>query len=188
MKHEHLKSSISPREKKPDPFEVINNFFSAAEIHSHRKYIKAALKAASSGSVWKKGDPGLLVHEFKLLESLINAAYLLKPDKISMPAPADDDFSPQLFVDPPCQLKSWNRLPKFLSFKEYLHPEVVFARFFKFQTIDKWKQQLDEILEHALLKTSMADSGIELNPLNSCIHLIKLVEAAHILNMKRTKT
>jgi hypothetical protein len=140
MKQRYLKTSIWQQQKIADPYQVIADFFSAADISSHRRHIKKALMAATSNRIYRKKEPGRILHEFRLIESLINAAYI-----ISVVQKTDHGLK----------------------------------GFFKFLTLSEWKQQLGDILEFALLKTSLQEAGIEINALAIYFHLIKLVDAAH---------
>jgi len=74
--------------------------------------------------------------------------------------------------------------PRMLSLKEYSDPYVVFKRFFKFLSLAEWKRELNDILEYALVTTSFWDAGIEANSLSIFIHLTKLVEAVHLIDVR----
>lgn len=78
MKHEYLETSVWFKDKITDPYQIIAAFFDAADIAHHRKIIKYILQVACSDRCWEKQEPGHLLYEFSLLESVINAAWVLK--------------------------------------------------------------------------------------------------------------
>ncbi|HEX3933675.1 MAG TPA: hypothetical protein VHW43_03290, partial [Puia sp.] len=61
-----------------------------------------------------------------------------------------------------------------------------FKRFFKYKEIEGWKEDLQEILSFALSAGSYSDLGVELNLLAIYIHLNKLLEAAHLIDVRET--
>ena len=77
MKHEYLETSVWFKDKITDPYQIIAAFFDAADIAHHRKIIKNILQVACSDRCWEKQEPGQLLYEFRLLESVINAAWVL---------------------------------------------------------------------------------------------------------------
>ena len=81
MKHDYLDTSLWYREKINNPYQIIVDFFSAADIASHRRTIKSVLRAVCTNRIWRKDNPGDLLYDFKLFESVINAAYLINKEK-----------------------------------------------------------------------------------------------------------
>ena len=183
---EYLASSLWYKEEITDPYQTIAEFFSAADVVSHKKTIKAAISAAWSNRIWRKKNPGDLLYDFKLLESVINAAYLLNKEKKKSPLRigSDNAFNPNLYCGWHHGLTEWDYFPRMLTFKEYANPYVVFKRFFKFLSLAEWKRELNDILEYALVNTSFSDIGLEFNTLQIIIHLTKLVEAVHLIDVR----
>jgi hypothetical protein len=184
MKHEYLETSIWYREEINDPYQVIAEIFSAADIASHRKRIREVLKAACSDHIWRKDNPGDLLYDFKLIESVINAAYLIKKEKKKSPLDIAtyDLLNKNLYSDG--SDNDWNCFPRSLSKKEYINPYRVFKSFFKYQKLEKWKEELQEILNYALVNMSLSEAGIEMDILSIYIHLTKLIEAAHLIDVR----
>ena len=71
-----------------------------------------------------------------------------------------------------------------LSLKEYKDPYAAFNRFFKFQTLEEWKTDFQTISEYALVRTSLFEACIEIDTLSIYIHLTKLIEAAHLIDVR----
>jgi len=183
---EYLESSLWYREEISDPYQVIAEFFSAADVVSHRKNIRDAIKAACSDYICNKRNPGDLLYDFKLLESVINAAYLLNKEKKKSPLTINKDnlFNPNLYCGWHADLTEWDYLPRMLSLKEYINPYLVFKRFFKYLTLAEWKRELNYILEYALGRKSLGEAGIEFDTLPIYFHLTKLIEAAHLIDVR----
>jgi hypothetical protein len=87
MKQEHtyLDSSIWYKEEINDPYQTFAEYFSAADLVSHKKTVKEALNAANSDHIWSKQNPGNLLFSLGQLESIINAAFIIKKEKKKPP-------------------------------------------------------------------------------------------------------
>jgi hypothetical protein len=184
----YLQTSLWYKEKITDPYQVIAEFFCSAGLTVYRKCIKDSLKAASGNHIWRKYNPGDLLYEFKMLESVINAAYLINKENKKSPIKIEKEgsFNPNLFCGWHVDSTQWDYFPRVLSFKEYVNPYLTFKRFFKYLSLPKWKQELQDLLEYALVETSLAEAGIEKDMLSLYLHLTKLIEAAHLIDVRET--
>jgi hypothetical protein len=188
MKQEpdYLKTSIWYKEKISDPYEVIAEFFFDADIATHRKMVRDILLAASSDKVYDKDSPCDLLLQFKFMESLINAAYLINEEEKESPLKIEkkDVFNPNLYCSWHKDLTEWDFFPRVLSLKEYINPYFVFKRFFKHKTLSEWKQELQEILDYTLARSSISESVMNIDSLSVYFFLCKLVEAAHLIDVR----
>jgi len=75
----------------------------------------------------------------------------------------------------------WEDFPHFLSVKEFCNPYKVFRKFFKYQDLDAWVHDLEESVD-AALSTCNGELGLEMIVMYS--HLVKLAEAAHLINVR----
>jgi len=184
--HDYIDTSIWYKEEITDPYQVIAEFFAAADVASHRKDIKDAIKAACSGHSWSKKNPGDLLFHFEKLESVINAAYLINKEKKKSPLSIgkDDLFNPNLFCSWHADLTAWDFFPRSLSLKEFIDPYLVFKRFFKYLSLPEWKRELHDIVEYSLVETSFSEACIDFDTLPIYFHLTKLVEAAHLIDVR----
>lgn len=184
MKHDYLETSLWYREKIKNPYEVIAASFAAADVAVYRKIIKQLLNAAHSNHSWKKGSVGDLLHYVTLLESLINAAYLITKaqKKSTLCIPANDLFNPALYCN--TNGNNWNCFPRSLSAKECIDPYITFKQFFTYLPLPKWKKELGCVLDYALSNMSLYEAGININLLMLYLHLTKLAEAAHLINVR----
>ncbi|MGN6437600.1 MAG: hypothetical protein ACTHMM_13755 [Agriterribacter sp.] len=183
-KHQYLQTSLLYREKIKNPYEIISDFFCAADLAAHRKYIKQLLQAAQSNKSWNKGAAGDFLNRFRLLESVINAAYLINQvKKKSLTSLGNDDpFNKRYFSNG--NGTDWDCFPRSLSMKEYIDPYLVFKRFFKYLELSGWKEELKYLLDYALLNMSLSEAGVDIDILAVYIHLTKLTEAAHLISVR----
>lgn len=187
QEREYLDTSIWYREKITDPYQIFAEFFSSADVVSHKRTVNDALRAAGSGCIYDKRNPGDLLFSLGLLESVINAAYLLNKEKRKSPLSIEVNsvFDPNLFRGwLGGDLADWDYFPRMLSLKEYKNPYIVFKRFFKFQNLADWKTDLRTIAEYALVKTSLSEACIDMDSLSIYLFLTKLIEAAHLIDVR----
>lgn len=183
---EYLETSIWYKEKMTDPYQVIAEFFSAANVSDYRKDIKKIVQSAYSCHIWKKSAPGDLLYIFGMLESIINAAYLINSKGKKSPLNIDrkDIFNPNLYCGWHSDYTEWDYFPRVLSFKEFVNPYLTFKRFFKYRKLSAWKKELHNLLEHALSSASIFESIEFSDCLSIYRYLVKLVEAVHLIDVR----
>jgi len=186
QEHDYIDTSIWYKNEITDPYQTITELFTAADLAYYRITIKAALNAACSDKVWDKTSPGDLLWFLERLESGINAAYLINKEKKKSPLSIgkDDVFNPNLYCSWHADQGEWDFFPRSLSLKEYIDPYLVFKRFFKYLTLAEWKDELRELMEFALGKTSFSEACVDFDTLQIYFHLTKLVEAAHLIDVR----
>jgi len=184
--HDYIKTSIWYKDEITDPNQIIAEFFSAADLAANRKIIHSLLLAANSTKIYNKDAPGDLLFHMRLFESLIDAAYLINQEKRKSPLEISkyELFNPNLFRGWGRDTSDWDFIPHSLSLKEYTNPYVAFKRFFKFKELPKWKNDLQEILNYALGKDSLFEAGIYIDCLSIYLHLTKLIEAVHLIDVR----
>jgi len=184
--HDYLKTSIWYKEEITDPYEVIGEFFHDSDLPTHREMTAEMLLAAHSDRVYDLTTPGDLLLQFKFMESVINAAYLInKEEKESLlKIQKSDVFNPNLYCSWHKDLTEWDFFPRELSLKEYINPYLVFRRFFKYKELSEWKEVLQEILDYALARDSIFEAGMNIDTLSVYFYLSKLIEAAHLIDVR----
>src|SRR6218665_548852 len=68
-----------------DPYQVLAECFAYANISYFRKMIKDILLSTTQKKIYDKEYPGSVLYEFKVLESVINAAYFINDEKKQSP-------------------------------------------------------------------------------------------------------
>ena len=186
QENDYIDTSIWYKNEITDPYQTIAEFFTAADLAYYRKTIKGALNAACSDKVWNKTSPGDLLWFFERLESVINAAYLINKEKKKSPLSIgkEDVFNPNLYCSWHADQAEWDFFPRSLSLKEYIDPYLTFKRFFKYLTLPEWKEELHNLMEFALGKTSFSEACSDFATLPIYFHLTKLVEAAHLIDVR----
>ncbi len=185
---DYLETAIWYKEKITNPYEVIAEFFFDADIATHRKMVRDILLAANSDKIYDKDSPCDLLLEFKFLESIVNAAYLINQKGKNSPLKIEknDVFNPNLYYSWHKDLTGWDFFPRVLSLKEYVNPYLVFRRFFKYRELPGWKEILQEIQDYALAKSNVSESVMNIDTLSVYFFLSKLIEAAHLIEVRET--
>ena len=186
QEHDYIDTSIWYKNEITDPYQAITELFTAADLAYYRRTIKGALNAACSDKVWNKTSPGDLLWFLERLESGINAAHLINKEKKKSPLSIgkEDVFNPNLYCSWHADQGEWDFFPRSLSLKEYIDPYLAFKKFFKYLTLAEWKDRLRELMEFALGKTSFSEACVDFDTLQIYFHLTKLVEAAHLIDVR----
>jgi hypothetical protein len=75
----------------------------------------------------------------------------------------------------------WKDLPRFLSSKEFCNPYKALRKFFKYKKLTEWLHDWEELVESALSKNA-GGLGLEMTEVHH--FMLKLVEAAHLINVR----
>jgi hypothetical protein len=165
-----------------DPYQVIAEAFSTADVAHFRSYIKQIMHYAEIEQIYKGESPCTVLLLKRVIRSLIKAANSLREIKSSPISVLEHDaFNQNYYCShflPSC---AWDEFPRFLSINEYCNPYKVFRKFFKYQGAHSWLHDLREIVDCALSKNN-GELGLEMIAIYS--HLVKLVEAAHLINVR----
>jgi len=169
-----------------DPYQVIAEFFFADDVANSRKYIKRMLTAACSNTIFSKSSPGDLLHFSERLTGLMEAANVIKKKDKKSPFLIEEHemFNPNLYCGWHSYCTKWDFFPRSLSRKEYINPYCVFPRFFGYHEMSEWKEELHHLVEYALLKDSVYDVSLAIDSLSTYAHLTKLIEAAHLIDVR----
>jgi hypothetical protein len=178
------------------PYEVISDFFLSDHLSTYRKYITEMLKNASQKSVWKKDDPGELLLFYETIEGLIEAVYLIhQPDRKkkeeqesilnNIEVIEQNPIDSSLYYSGSSTDTVWDCFPRYLSKKEFINPYKVFGKFFRYQPLEEWKKLLHRLFEYALLSDSTFDANFNIDYLAVDSYLKKLVEAAHLIFVRK---
>ena len=164
-----------------DPYQVIAHFFAEAHVYNFRRLIKKLVSHASGAGVYKEYPPGDVLIYSKLIRSLIKAAHALKHTKHSaVTIKKEELFHKKYYCSHYVSADVWKELPRCLSEKEYSDPYRVFQQFFSYQSLNSWLQCWEQVVENAFCSDHTSITA----PLTVCIHLIKLVEAAHLVDVR----
>ncbi|MEO6683511.1 MAG: hypothetical protein ABIN48_11880 [Ginsengibacter sp.] len=165
-----------------DPYQVVAEFFSHAEVYHFRSVIKKLLFYAESDKIYKGKPPADVYLYMRIIDSLIRAAYVLKDKKKgSVKVLKVDVFNKKYYCSHYKFSNEWTDFPRSLALEEFCNPYQVFRKFFKYQDLEKWIRDLELITDTAL---TPARGCLMLDRLVTYFHLVKLIEAAHLIDVR----
>jgi hypothetical protein len=178
------------KQKKTDPYVVIDDFFSIASLDHRRKHISSMLKAAYSEDYWRKSDPGALLFFQRNMMDLIRATHLFVSGKkrktIRREIAVIEKGAASHMIDPATYFgrhqgdAMWTFFPRSLSRKEFINPWIAIEKFFAFKPLDEWLRTIQELISFAL-STYGNESALEFDYLKINNLLQKLIEATHLI-------
>lgn len=184
------------KEEMANPNLVIVGFFSFIALAQARGYITGMLKAAFSGDYWKERSPGSLLFFHQNLVRLIEGTHVIISNKEQFMG--QDAIPPSVYrhavnqsiIDPlyyagwQSDSTAWDFFPRYITKNEFARPYSVFFKFFRYYNLQEWKEELEDILFHALSKGSVLDTSSGSDLLTIHIYLQKLIEAAHLIEVR----
>lgn len=171
---------------------TIAGFFDAYALARALAYTRQTLKTADSDRYWK-GDPSAVLYFFEKLQDLVMAALTLQREEAVRPAAlvalAEGEAPSLIAYHQYCgrrhQSDPWYFFPRSLGRADYANPYRVFARLAAWGGRKRWKTRLRDLRFFALSTSSLSENGdAELNTLQLYFLLTKLVEAAHLINVR----
>lgn len=165
-----------------DPYQVFAEAFSFSEMFCFLRGIKKILYYAAEDVIYREKSPSHALLYMKIIRSLIKAAYHLKEKKQSgIDVSEYHLFNKNYFCRHFKPSTAWEDFPRFLSVKEFCNPYLAFKKFFKYQSIEIWLHDWEEMVDLAL---SEFNGGQEMNMIAFYTYLSKLVEAAHLIDVR----
>jgi hypothetical protein len=165
-----------------DPYQVFAEAFSTAGMDFLRRFIKKILHYAEANEIcWQKSPSNVLFY-MRVTRSLIKASNHLKEIKNGpITVSPEDVFDKSYYRSHYASSNGLIDFPRFLSVKEFCNPYKVFRKFFKYQQCEEWVHDLEEIADCALSNNN-GELGLEMITIYT--HLVKLTEAAHLINVR----
>ncbi|HEX7755650.1 MAG TPA: hypothetical protein VF421_09915 [Niabella sp.] len=167
-----------------DPRQVFAELFLCAELFYYRCFIKKLLHCAGSAKRYKGALPGDVWLYGHMIHSTLTAAYALSTVKQSPIVVEEANLLNKKFY---CSgykgTNLWTDLPRCLSKKEYYNPYLAFGAFFKHRSLQQWLRDWSRIVTAALSAkpTCLAPDALALY-----FYLVKLIEAAHLIDVRET--
>lgn len=165
-----------------DPQQVIAELFTQAGMEHFRSFVGKVCFYAAEERIIKSRSPLDVLLYMKSIRSLIKAAAALQKQKNSVVSVNTTDlFNRKYFCRHNNDATAWTAFPRFLSAKEYCNPYRVFRKFFKYLPLEDWLRNWEELVEAAL---SRSNGDVELNITGIYRMLVKLLEAAHLVDVR----
>ena len=172
-------------------YAAIAQFFDAWGLPHARKLLYRILKAALHTKAIKI-DPSRVLYFFKTFETLLNAALIIHRNEgerkeaiLDLGEEEYPDMSnyPQYFGRH-LSSHAWLFFPRALNVKEYANPYLVCKKIARYGQEEKWKFLISELQDYCFYKASFAECGEEFNILVLHRLLQKLLEAAHLVEVR----
>jgi len=166
-----------------DPYQVFAQCYDFAGIDNYRKLIRNTLLSVYDNKVYKKLEPSSTLYEYSIILSVLNVAYYINRQnkKEAINFFFGDKLDSRYYCEGEKKEVDWECFPRFLSMKEYENPYLVFKHIFQYQDLGEWKKDLQEVIERTLSSYN-EDMFLEILPIY--LHLSKLMEAAHLINVR----
>jgi hypothetical protein len=171
---------------------AIAEFFDAYSLSAARYYTQRVITAAGSYHSWK-GDPSDVLFFIEKMEALVSAALTLRSEEAERQAAlvtlaageaplltAYTQYCGRHYKSDP-----WYFFPRSLTRKEWANPYRVFAKLAARGGRKKWRFRLRELQFFALSISSINESDeVDLNTLQLYLLLTKLIDAAHLIDVR----
>ncbi len=176
-----------------EPYFIINAFFDCYGLSQARSLMGRLIRTADSEKKWKGASPSDLLYFSEKTGELIEAVYTIT---------GRYDYHPEVILDKDLEDKCWSLseydmycgwhlnespwdfFPRHLSKKEFLNPYRALEKFCGYHRMDKWMDIIKDLLFHALSPHSIDEFDDGTGILRTYIHLNKLVEAAHLVDLR----
>ncbi|MFP3833077.1 hypothetical protein [Chryseobacterium sp. SIMBA_028] len=146
-------------------------FFQFNDLAASKERLNRIMSYAVKRNTWIKEDPSAIVHFRQSMQSFVRAGYLITLKKKKRRIPI------QLKKTTPLLLG-------LLSEKEYHNPLLVFKKAFKEYSVKEFDYFMSGMVYFSL---GVYDNLPERNIINPYIHLIKMLDAAHLILERRKK-
>jgi hypothetical protein len=167
-----------------DPYQVIAESFFCSGFYNLKRTIKKLIECCISPKMYKDKPAADVLLYMRIIHSVIKAAHILKEKQFSeLVINKNDLLNNKYFFSNRMLDDDWTDFPRFLSRKEYCNPYAVFRKFFKYQSLDSWLTIWQDIIDGALCPE---EARFSINELTVYTYLVKLVEAAHLIDVRET--
>jgi len=172
-------------------YQSIHDFFDNYHFSAAIKETNRIFKAAAAEKAWICRWPFRPVYFMETLQQLLPAAFVLQKHGsrrdaciITSETGIPDLAQIQHYVGSHRYKQPWNNLPRHLNAAQYHDPYLAIRKFTARQTEAAWKQVCKDLAEYALSNSSMADQYPAAEILSFRLHLLRLIEACHLLQVR----
>ncbi len=174
-------------------YQTIRSFFDCYGLVHARAVLKHFIKTADSGKTWNHSSPCDVVYFSEKISELIEAVFTIintfdhRPEVILTRDTGDecwlltdyDNYCAWHHGDTP-----WDFFPRHLTKKEFLDPYIALKKFTRFRNIHQWNETIKDIAWHSLSDVSLDEFYDNKSVLRTYIHLNKLIEATHLIEIR----
>lgn len=166
-----IQSRLGKGRKKHSGLQLMETFFQLNDLAASKELLNSIMSYALKRNSWIKEDPSVIYHFHQAMRSFIRTGYfiMLKEKKLVVNT----------------ELKRVSPLVLgLLSEKEYQNPLLVFKKAFKEYSIKEFDYFISGMVYFSM---GIYDKLPERNMINPYIHLIKMLDAAHLIVERREK-
>jgi len=166
-----FQSRLSAVGKKHSGLQLMENYFQLYDLGTSKKTLHSIMNYAVKRNSWIKEDPSVLFHFRQSMQLFVRAGYLitLKEKKWANNTQLEE-VSPLVLG--------------LLSEKEYQNPTLVLKKAFREYSVKEFDYFMSGMVYFSL---GIYDHLPERNIVNPYIHLIKMLDAAHLILERRGK-
>ncbi|AZB09966.1 hypothetical protein EG344_14670 [Chryseobacterium sp. G0162] len=164
-----FQSRLGKGRKKYCGLQQIETFFQLNDLTATKELLNNIMSYALKRNSWIKEEPSVIYHFHQAMRSFIRASYfiMLKEKKYTINTQLEE-VSPLVLG--------------LLSEKEYQNPLLVFKKAFKEYSINEFDYFISGMVYFSM---GIYDKLPERNMINPYIHLIKMLDAAHLITERR---
>ncbi len=172
-----------------EPYKAVHSLIREYDLTYLRQTVSDWMASVYKAGSWIEEMSGNFLYFYENLLKIIESAWIIqKIDNstrlanltISYNIDEIELMDTKFYCKPADKIYSWDYFPRSLSRKEYINPYKALTKFFKFYSLPKWKNQLENIL-YISIRDNSTLSGGSINILNVKKHLNKLIDACHLI-------
>jgi hypothetical protein len=170
----------------------IDNFFDVISLPQANRYLGSSIKFAEKRKVWDKKAPADLIHFFETLECLLDSVFHFSGIQVKngcilrkTSGQTPDVSHTCHYCGPSSKQFAWHYFPKYLNVDEYYNPYLAIKKFTSEYKLKKWRTIIRCIQDCSLSTNSHTELGIEMKIIKISRLLFKLVEACHLIYVRR---
>lgn len=177
----------------PNHYQVIHAFFDCYGLSQAVGILNRIIKTADKENSWKGRSPSDVLFYMDNLTELAEAAFSIvetydHKNEVILDHNKIENIWSLAQYHTWCgwhtHATPWDFFPRHLSKKEFLDPYRALEKFTAYRSLHAWKETLKDILFHALSPTSIAEFDDGTSILGTWLHLHKLLEASHLIEVR----
>lgn len=178
----------------PKHYYGINDFFSAFSLHHALRLLDKLLFSAAAETSWSGRFPANAVYFAERLTALSQVAFTVNAAIVNLPGVIieEKEQSGSLWLltryETYCgkhgKSTPWHFFPRSLTQKEFCNPYQPLNSYTEQYTQGEWKQLVNDLLYYALSPHPISELITDINLLEVRLHLHKLIEAAHLIEVR----
>jgi hypothetical protein len=175
------------------PYQTIHSFFDSYGLVHARSILNELIKKADSEKSWNRSASCDVLFFSEKINELIEAVYFIvnnydnRTEAIIEQDTKQDTWlltNYNNYCGNHRNSTPWDFFPRHLSKKEFLDPYKALEKFTSFRNIEQWKQTIKDLAYHALSTTPLDEFDEDNSILRTYIHLNKLIEATHLIEIR----